>query len=138
MKITFDFDLELKDKSHSAVNNVGRGLVKKKLLILGSKETEMIDNSGIYHMYKDLYLSEKEHEKELFQGIQLANGLKALMDAKKADGTVLTFTTQKNAIKKTFDKIFPIPLDFEFFQHPVYPNGLKERLIFKLEGNFMY
>ena len=51
------------------------------------------------------------------------------MGAKKADGTTLTMTTQDNAIKKMFDKRFAIPLDFDFFKHPVYPYGLKEDLI---------
>ena len=44
-------------------------------------------------------------------------------------------TTQENAIKTTFDKRFAIPLDFEFLKHPVYPYGLKEDLIVKLEMN---
>ena len=57
------------------------------------------------------------------------------MGAKKADGTALAVTTQENAIKKTFDKRFAIPLDFDFFKHPVYPYGLKEDLIVKLELN---
>ena len=38
-------------------------------------------------------------------------------------------------IKKTFDKRFAIPLDFDFFKHPVYPYGLKEDLIVRLELN---
>ena len=42
---------------------------------------------------------------------------------------------QENAIKKTFDKRFSIPLDFDFFKHPVYPYGLKEDLIVRLELN---
>ena len=88
----------------------------------------MIDN-------KDLYLSEKECEEKLLQGIQSINGLKARLGAKKADGTALTMTTQENAIKKTFDKRFAIPLDFDFFKHPVYPCGLKEDLIVRLELN---
>ena len=54
---------------------------------------------------------------------------------KKVDGTALTVTTQENAIKKTFDKRFAIPLDFDFFKHPVYPYGLKEDLIVRLELN---
>ena len=57
------------------------------------------------------------------------------MGAKKADGTALAVTTQENAIKKTFDKRFAIPLDFDFFKRPVYPYGLKEDLIVKLELN---
>ena len=54
---------------------------------------------------------------------------------KKSDGTALTVTTQENAIKRTLDKRFAIPLDFEFFKHPVYPYGLKEDLIVRLELN---
>ena len=57
------------------------------------------------------------------------------MGAKKADGTALTMTTQENAIKKTFDKRFAIPLDFDFFKHSVYPYGLKKDLIVRFELN---
>ena len=66
----------------------------------------------------------------------MVNGLKARVRAKKAGGTALTVTTQENAIKKTFDnKRFAIPLDFDFFKHPMYPYGLKEYLIVRLELN---
>ena len=78
---------------------------------------------------------QKKREEKLLQGIQSANGLKARSGGKKSDGTALTFTTQENAIKKTFDKRFPIPLDFDFFKHPVYPYGLKKDLIVRLELN---
>ena len=55
---------------------------------------------------------------------------------KKSGGTALTLTTQEKAIKKTFDKRFSIPLDFDFFKHPVYPYGLnKEDLFVRLELN---
>ena len=83
------------------MNNAGRALVKKKVLVLGSQEVDTINNSDIYVTYKDLYLSEKEHEEKLLQGIQSTNGLKAWVGAKKSDGIVLTVTTQKNAIKST-------------------------------------
>ena len=65
----------------------------------------------------------------------MANGLKARLDAKKADGTALTVTTQENVIKTTLDKRFAIPLDFDFFKHPVCPFGLKECLFIRLELN---
>ena len=39
------------------------------------------------------------------------------------------------AIKKTLDKRFAIPLDFDFFKHPVYPYDLKEDLIVRFELN---
>ena len=44
-------------------------------------------------------------------------------------------TIEENVVKKTFDKRFAIPLDFDFFRHPVYPYGLKEDFIVRLELN---
>ena len=136
VKITCNLDIESTDKARGVVNNVGRALVKKKVLMLGSKDIDRINHSDIYDTYKDLYLSKKEREKRLLQGIESANGLKAQVGAEKAeDGTALTLTTQENAIKKTFGKRFAIPLDFDFFKHPVYSYGLKKGLIVGLELN---
>ena len=104
------------------MNNVSRALVKKKVLMLGSKDIGTINNSDIYVAYKDFYLSEKEREEKLLQSIQSVNGLKARVGAEKADGKALAVTTQENAIKKKLDKRFAIPLDFDFSKHPVYPN----------------
>ena len=67
--------------------------------------------------------------------MQLAHGLKARVGEKEVNGTALTVTTQENATKKTFDKPFAIPLDFEFLRHPVYPYGLKKDLIVSLDLN---
>ena len=50
------------DKTCSIVNNVGRVLVKKKVLMFGSKDTDTISNSDIYDTNKDLYLSEEERK----------------------------------------------------------------------------
>ena len=126
IKVMFNLDITSTRKARSVVNNVGWTLVKKKVLMLGSKDTDTINNSDIYDTYKDFYLSQKESEKKLLQGIQPANGLKVRPDAKKADGTALTIMTQENAIKKTFDKRFAIPLDFHFFKNPVYAMDLKK------------
>ena len=59
--------------------------------------------------------------------------VKSTCGFKIADSTALAETTQKNAIKKMFDKRFAMPLDFDFFKHPVYLYNLKEDLIVKLE-----
>ena len=126
VKSTFNLDITSTDKARSVVSNVGRALMRKKVLMLGSK---------YYDTYKDRYLSEKKLEKNLLQGIQPGNELKAPVGAKKSDDTALTVTTQENAIKKTFDKRFATPLDFDFFKHPLYPYGLKEDLIVRLELN---
>ena len=70
VKITFNLDITSTDKARSVVNNLGRALGKKKVLMLGSKEIDTINNSDIYDTYKALYLSEKEREKKLLQSIQ--------------------------------------------------------------------
>ena len=40
---------------------------------------------------------------------------------------------KKIEIKKSFSKRLAIPLDFDFFKHPVYPYGLKEDLVGRLK-----
>ena len=42
LKITFNLEVERKEKTRGVVNNVGRALVKKKILMLGSKEIDTI------------------------------------------------------------------------------------------------
>ena len=98
-------------------------MVKKKELLLGLKNIVTINNSDIYDTYKELYLSKKEREERLLQGIQSANGLETRVGTKKADGTALALTTQENAVKKTFDNRFAIPLDFDIFKNPIYSYG---------------
>ena len=47
VKITFNLEIESTDKARSVVNNAGRALVKKEL-ILGSEATDAVNNSDIY------------------------------------------------------------------------------------------
>ena len=55
VKSTFNFDITSTDKGRSVVKNVGRALVKEKVLILGSKDLGTINNSDICDTYKDLF-----------------------------------------------------------------------------------
>ena len=133
MKVTFNLDINSTYKTRNIVPNVGRALVKNMVLMFGSKEIHTINNANIYDTYKDLYLSEKEREEKLLQIVQSANGLKAWVGEKKTNGIAITVTSHKDAIKKSFDKRFLIPWDFDFFKHLVYPYGLREDLIARLE-----
>ena len=58
VKSAFNLDIESTDKTRSIVNNLGRVLVRKKVLMLGSKDINTINNSDVYEKFKDLYLSE--------------------------------------------------------------------------------
>ena len=46
-KITFNLDIKSTDKTRSIVNSVGRKLVKKKVLMLGSKELYTVNRADI-------------------------------------------------------------------------------------------
>ena len=76
--------------------------MKKKVLTLGSKEIDTINNSDIYDTYKYLYLSKKDREEKLLQGIQPTNGLKEQVGAKKADDTALTVQRRKMPLKSVW------------------------------------
>ena len=54
IKILFSLDVESRGKTSSIVNNVGTALVKKKILMLRSKETDIINDTDIYDTYKHL------------------------------------------------------------------------------------
>ena len=121
---------------------MGTALVKKKVLMPGSKEVDTINNSDIYDTYKDLFLSKKEREEKLLEGIQEVNVLKVCLGAKKAGSTALALTAEENTIKETTGKRFEVPLDFDFLNYLLFPYGLHEGLIVRLKfcrkGNFSY
>ena len=76
-QLSFNLDLEYsKDKARNIVHNIGRAIVVKKTLSLGSKKLEVIENSDIFDVYKDLYLMKKQWGNMHLQGIQAENGLK--------------------------------------------------------------
>ena len=75
VKVTFNLDIESSEKARSVVNNVPRELEKEQMPMLHSKDIDTINDADVYNTYKDLYLSEKESEEKLLQGIQLVNGL---------------------------------------------------------------
>ena len=133
-KLTFNLELISKeDKGRTVANNIGRTIVAKKSLSIGSNEVESIDNSDIFDVYKDPYLKKKKRENLLLKGIEAENGLKAKLGAKKADGTDPKLTCEENAIIKALGNSLPILLDFEFFKQPISPYYLEEDLVVTID-----
>lgn len=58
--MTFNINFDSKDKTRSIVHNLGRALLKKKTLMLGSKETDTINKLYICGTFKNLYLGEEK------------------------------------------------------------------------------
>ena len=87
--ITFNIEVQ----STNTVCSIVKNLVMKKGQMLGSKETDIINNTDIYISDKGLYLSEKERKEKVLQGIQSLNCLKSQVGAKKIDGTAIAVMT---------------------------------------------
>lgn len=87
--ITFNIEVQ----STNIVCSIVKNLVMKKGQTLGSKETDIINNTDIYISDKGLYLSEKERKEKVLQGIQSLNCLKSQVGAKKIDGTAIAVMT---------------------------------------------
>ena len=120
VKIKFYFDIESTDKMRTIVDNFGKALVKKKMLILSSNQSDTINDSDIYDTYKNLYLEEKECEENLPECMQSANGLKALVGANKVADTKIKASIRENTTKTIFDERLAIPSFFDIFEHLVY------------------
>ena len=117
------------------VTNIGRNIVAKETLTLGSTELELIKNCDIFDTYKDLYLTKNQCKNRYFQGIQPENELTARVGAKKSDRTDLTFSTAENAVKKTLGKRFSIWFDSEYFTQPVSSYYLHEQPFVTIKMN---
>ena len=72
---------------------------------------------------------------EAASGYTVSKEFKGWCRCKKVDGRAITIIAKENAIKKTFDKRFAVPLYLSFFKHPVYPYGVKENLIVRPDLN---
>ena len=59
--------LRATDKTRSIAKKVVEALVKKNVLMVGSQETDKINNVDIHDTYKDFYLIEKEYERSCFK-----------------------------------------------------------------------
>ena len=127
--ITFNLDVQSTDKTRSIVKNVGRALVKKKILMFELKGIDAIKNVDIYAIYNDFYLSEKESEVEMFQGMPSANGLRFGLVQKRQMVWQSQLLPKKMQLKRLLVKRFAVPLDFDFFKHSVFIMNLKKILL---------
>ena len=120
LKITLNLDMKSTDKARSVVNNVGRHWWKKGPHAWFNTHWHDWQYRCLWHIQGSLPKRKGKGRKTASRYTYPASDLKPRLGAKKADGTALTVTNQENAIKTTVDKRFAIPLDFDFFRHPVY------------------
>ena len=65
LKLTFDFNTENKD----IINNLGRNLISRLIMKIGNQTIQDINDFDIFHVYKDLWLSDQERYNRIQSGI---------------------------------------------------------------------
>jgi len=134
-RLAFNISLKSTDANCTVVNNLGRAIVKKISVKMGSKEITCLDNADIYLCYCDLWMTKNKRLNAAYYGIHSDDGNTAKIRLGAGDAVA---TTQPGAaIAATFRNRFAIPLDFEILTDhgPFCQAGLTDRLSFELVFN---
>jgi len=132
-RLAFKIDLEsTDDPNRTIVNNLGRAIVKKICIKLEGQEILSIDDSDIFFIYSDLWLTPLKRADLVYQGIQSKNIGKHRINA--GDKTA---NKKDSALADTFKNRFYIPLDFELLSThmPYCQSSLNDRLTYELTFN---
>ena len=133
-RLAFKIDLESdSDANRTIVNNLGRAIVKKICIKLEGQEILSIDDSDIFFIYSDLWLTENKRSDLVYQGIQTENVCKIRIGAGDKDDS----KKKDVALASTFKNRFYIPLDFELLttHMPYCQSALNDRLTYELTFN---
>ena len=133
-RLAFKIDLESgTDPNRTLVNNLGRAIVKKICVKLEGQEILSIDDSDIFFIYNDLWLTGNERSDLVYQGIQSDNVCKLRIGAEDGNDK----SKKDLAVASTYKNRFYIPLDFELLTtHMCYcQSALNDRLSYELTFN---
>ena len=109
-RLAFAFNSE--DANRTMVQNLGRAIVKKLTIKISGNEVMSIDDSDVFHCYKDLWKTAPERANGRYQGIDASdnrNTTRIRVGAGNGDPSVVA----DKAIADAFADRFFSPLDFE-------------------------
>ena len=133
-RLAFKIDLESdSDENRTIVNNLGRAIVKKICIKLEGQEILSIDDSDIFFLYSDLWLTENQRSDLVYQGIQSDDVAKLRINAKDKNEN----KKRDVVVASTYKNRFYIPLDFELLttHMPYCQSALNDRLTYELTFN---
>ena len=133
-RLAFKIDLASEsDANRTLVNNLGRAIVKKICIKLEGQEILSIDDSDIFFIYSDLWLTANKRSDLVYQGIQSVNVCKLRIGADDGNDK----SKKDVAVASTYKNRFYIPLDFELLttHMPYCQSALNDRLTYELTFN---
>ena len=131
-RLAFTIALDSEDANKTAVQNLGRAIVKKLTIKISGNEVMSIDDSGVFHCWKTAPEKANGH----YQGIDASdnrNTTRIRVGAGKGYSSVVA----NKAIADTFRDRFFTPLDFELLESYMSFNqsALGDRLEYELTFN---
>ena len=128
VKILLNIDIESTGKTRSIHNNAGRALVKKVACAWFKVIWYNQQHRCLWYLMIFTWVK-KSMNRSCFTGYnqQMVSRLRPVRKMEMAHQQQLQ--PKKMQKKKTFGKRLVVPLDFNFFKHPVYPYGVKKYLI---------
>ena len=133
-KLTFNISLAGTDVNRTLVGNLGRSIIRKRIVKLEGNEVISIDDYDILYSYYDCWKCTTERVNAVFQGIVEANGQTENAIKLRVNATDKTDVVKDITVASIYDNKFCIPLHFEIFESspPLYQYGLVSHLTYEL------
>ena len=128
LQLTFDLNLTSTLNTRYIVNNIGRALVKKMTINFEGNEVQSIQDSNVWMLYKDNWISTKKRSRLIQQGICDEGNINKIRIS--AHGAEAAGSVGEKGVAKAYGNRFAIPLaDFEMVKYLPFP-GIGDRLSF--------
>ena len=131
LKLTFDLKLISSLNTRYTVNNIAKALITQLVIQINGEEINTIQDFDLWQLYKDLWLTEKERNLLIEQGLDDGGNINKVRV--KANNAEATASTTEKAIAKVFGNNFCIPLGEYFEMTKFIPFGkIEDRITFIL------
>ena len=129
--LSFDLELTSTVAGRHIVQNVGRNLVTAETDMFEGQIVNFLDRADIWRTYSDLWLSEKQRELKIEEGLDTTDSRN--VNKIRVGVTVAAATNEEKAVAAAYGDRFKIPLGFELLKYlPYSPFNLLDKYSKKL------
>ena len=134
IKLTFNITLVGTDPNGTLVGNLGRNIIRKRVVKLEGNEIISTDDYDVLYSYYDCWKCTNERLNAVFQGIVEADGQTRNAIKHRINSGDKANNAKDQTVASIFNNCFCIPLDFEILESslPLYQYGLGSRLTYEL------
>ena len=133
-KWTFNISLVGTDVNRTIAGNLGRSIIRKRVVKLEGNEIISIDDYDVLYSYYDCWKCKTERLNVVFQRNVEADGQTENAIKHRINATDKANNAKDQTVASIYDNRFCIPLDFEILESslPLYQYGLGSHLTYEL------